>query len=476
MASSFIKNTSKLLAGNLFGQVLGIIAIPIITRLYSVEAYGVFSVVLASTVILASVSSFSIYLAILIPKRERDAKNIAKLSFIFTFVFSLVLLLALLHSGEYIKEYFNFTLDFYVILCIPVLVVLQSVYTTMTYWGVRKEQYGKVSKSKITESLVDRLSSISLGFLGHTSTYSLIFSRVLACFFAIFQLFTLWTNSKKAKSSRPIYFSLVRKYKNYILFNTPSMLLISCVMQLPVILIAMYFSPEAAGLYAIANRVVNIPVSALGNAISKTFTKKIADDYRNNQLEKIGSEGAEFYKSLFSFLLIPFSVLVVSGEQIFELVLGDNWNGAGEIAKLLAYLAMSTLLTQSFGGIFDVYHKQKTRLHFHIVNLIVRVSAITLGFYIDLGFVDTMFVYCGLSTVMNIIALNLMFFYIGHKNTILLNFVNNAKYVFFYFITLHLVIENVTFEYAVLLCSLILALLWVVKLKGIKSLLNLVQG
>ena len=105
MASSFIKNTSKLLAGNLFAQVLGIIAIPIITRLYSVEAYGVFSVILASTAILASISSASIYLAILIPKLERDAKNIAKLSIIFTIVFSLVLMLILVLNENRIKEY-----------------------------------------------------------------------------------------------------------------------------------------------------------------------------------------------------------------------------------------------------------------------------------------------------------------------------------------------------------------------------------
>lgn len=473
MASSFIKNTSKLLAGNLFAQVLGIIAIPIITRLYSVEAYGVFSVILASTAILASISSASIYLAILIPKLERDAKNIAKLSIIFTIVFSLVLMLILVLNENRIKEYFN--INFYVLITIPLLVVLQSVYTTMTYWGVRQEYFGKVSKSKLTESLVDRVSSISLGFLGQTSTYSLIFSRALAGFSAILQLLNLWSNSKKAKSSTAIYFSLIRKYKNYILFNTPSMLLISCVMQLPVILIAMFFSPEAAGLYAIANRVVNIPVSALGSAISKTFMKRIADDYRNDNFVKIGIEGVEFYRLLFSLLLVPFSLLIVTSEQIFKLVLSNDWAGAGEIAQLLAYLAMSTLLTQSFGGIFDVYQKQKSRLYFHIVNLIVRVSAITLGFYSGLGFVSTMFVYCVLSTLMNFIALDLMFRYLGHAKAVLMNLLSNAKYVGLYLISMLLVTINVTSESVVLIYSLVLAVLWLFQIKGIKNLINAVQ-
>ena len=275
MSSSFVKNTGKLLAGNAVGQLIGIIAIPIITRLYSVEVYGEFSSLLAISLILATLSTLSLHLAILIPKSEEEAIKIFKLSLSLTYGFCLFISIVLYFFNEDVISLLNIKSNPLIVYSIPVLVLLQSLYVTITYLGVRVKVFGKVSSSKVVEGISDRGIAILSGLSGFVFVGNLILARITASILAIVYLLPTLKRYQGQQTTISNSF-IVFKYKRYLQYNTPSMLLINSMLQLPVIIIAAYFSSVAAGLFAIANRLVNIPVTALGSAISKTFMQKIA--------------------------------------------------------------------------------------------------------------------------------------------------------------------------------------------------------
>ena len=325
MTSSFIKNTSKLLAGNAAGQLIGIIAIPIITRLYSVEVYGEFSSLLAISLILATLSTLSLHLAILIPKSEKEAIKIFRFSLSISYAFCLIVSIVIFFFNENIASLLNIKSNPLIVYSIPLLVLLQSFYVTITYLGVRIKVFGKISTSKVVEGISDRGIAILSGLSGYAFVGNLILARVLSSVLAILYLLPTLKRYQRQKNAAMSNSFIVIKYKRYLQYNTPSMLLINSMLQLPVIIIAAYFSSAAAGLFAIANRLVNIPVTALGSAISKTFMQKIAEDKVNGDMKKIRESTDVFFTTLVPFLLIPFSVLSVVGGSLFAIVLGEKW-------------------------------------------------------------------------------------------------------------------------------------------------------
>ena len=250
------------------------------------------------------------------------------------------------------------------------------------------------------------------------------------------------------------------KYRLYLQYNTPSMLLINGTTWIPVLIISAYFSPAAAGLYAIANRVVNIPVAALGNAISKTYMRKVAEDHADNHIEKIQIYTKQLINVLFPLLLIPFSLLSVVGEPLFSIVLGDKWNDAGILASALSYLAMTTLLTQTFGGLFDVMSRQKMRLYFHICNFIVRIGGLYICIQFEISLIETVILYSIFSTCMNLVALQLLFSFIDKKELLANVIAQNLIQVLLFFLSAWLFNELFESELTIFVALLFVSFIW----------------
>jgi lipopolysaccharide exporter len=467
MPSNFIKNTSKLLAGNAFGQMIGIITIPIITRLYSVEVYGEFSSLLAISLILATLATLSLHLAILIPKSEEEAIKIFRLCLSLTYVFCFFISVALYFFNEYVVSLLNIKSNPKIVFAIPLLVLLQSLYISFTYLGVRIKIFGEISTSKVLEGISDRGIAILSGFGSFAFVGNLILARVAASVFAILYLFPILKRYKSRKKTTISNGFIFTKYKRYLQYNTPSMLLINSMLQLPVIIIAAYFSSVAAGLFAIANRLVNIPVSALGGAISQTFMQKIAEDKANDEMGKVKENTDIFFTTLVAFLLIPFSVLSVVGDSLFIIVLGAKWAEAGVLASFLSYFAMTTLLVQSFGGLFDVMNKQNIRLIFHVFNFIIRIGTLLLCIYVDYDLAKTVLIYAVVSTFMNVIAMGLLLGSVQQIQSLISAFTTNIMPLIFFHVLAIMVISS--FESILLTYSLIavLAILWFFMIGGL---------
>ncbi len=469
MPSKFIKNTSKLLAGNAIGQVIGIVAIPIITRLYSVEVYGEFSSLLAISLILATLSTLSLHLAILIPKSEEEAIKIFRFSLSLTYAFCLLISIALYFFNEEVVSLLNIKSNPLIVYSIPLLVLLQSVYVTITYLGVRVKVFGKVGTSKVVEGISDRGIAIISGFSCFAFVGNLILARLTASVLAISYLLPTLKRYQGQKKTTISNRFILTKYKSYLQYNTPSMLLINSMLQLPVIIIAAYFSSVAAGLFAIANRLVNIPVTALGSAISKTFMQKIAEDKANDDINKIKKSTHVFFTILFTFLLIPFSVLSVVGDSLFVIVLGEKWGDAGVLASFLSYFAMSTLLVQAFGGLFDVMNKQHTRLIFHIGNFFVRIGTLLLCIYLDYDLAKTVLIYAIVSTFMNVVAMGLLLICVQQVQSLISALTTNIMPLIFFHVVSAIVMSY--FNSIILIYSLIavVAISWFFMIGGLRE-------
>jgi len=73
-----------LISGTLFAQIISLISIPILTRIYTPDEFGLYSIFFAVTSVIGMVSSLSYEQAIVLPKSQRSADAILLLSIIIT--------------------------------------------------------------------------------------------------------------------------------------------------------------------------------------------------------------------------------------------------------------------------------------------------------------------------------------------------------------------------------------------------------
>lgn len=405
----FLENTLKLVSGNIIAQLLSILTIPLITRLFGVEEFGVFSITLSIATILATIYLCGLHLAILIPSEDIEALGIVRfILFVGTFLSFLCCFLCIVFSDELTLL---ISIGYMQLMSIPILSFSIMLCTLISFWGVRIKEYTLTSKSKVVESIVDRAGSIVFGFLGYTSSLTLTaFKFVSGMVSTIYFLFLSRHKDKyiiKPVDVWPII-EILKKYKGYILYNTPSSIMTVVSLQIPLVLIGIYFSPLYAGFFAMANRIINIPIQTIGATVSKLITQDLSINWYSQRI--LAERKIEFfYLTITPLLLYPFAFLAITGQKLTLFLLGPNWGLAGSILQVLTFLALSNLLIQCFGGVFDILEQQSKRLLYHTINVIVRILSIVIPPFFDCDFETTILIFAISGSIMNVCALTLIF-------------------------------------------------------------------
>ncbi len=82
--NSYLTQIITLISGTLFAQIISLISIPILTRIYTPDEFGLYSIFFAVTSVIGMVSSLSYEQAIVLPKSQRSADAILLLSITIT--------------------------------------------------------------------------------------------------------------------------------------------------------------------------------------------------------------------------------------------------------------------------------------------------------------------------------------------------------------------------------------------------------
>jgi O-antigen/teichoic acid export membrane protein len=88
--TAFFSNVLKLVSGSIIAQILGILLIPLITRIYSPDDFGVYQLFLSISGILVAFSCLSYQLSIMLPREDEDSASLVVLCFILVSIISII--------------------------------------------------------------------------------------------------------------------------------------------------------------------------------------------------------------------------------------------------------------------------------------------------------------------------------------------------------------------------------------------------
>jgi O-antigen/teichoic acid export membrane protein len=155
-------------------------------------------------------------------------------------------------------------------------------------------------------------------------------------------------------------------------FSLPANLLNAAVGQLPVLIIGARHGAQAAGLFALTQRVLAAPISLLAASVLEVFKRESV-----RQFQTSGNCRPAYLHALRVLLLLgcgPSLLLVLASPALFAFAFGENWRGAGELAQILAPLYFLNFIASPLSYVFFVAGRQKIELVWQIALFLMTLA------------------------------------------------------------------------------------------------------
>jgi O-antigen/teichoic acid export membrane protein len=343
-------------------QAITLLALPIITRLFSNEELGVFYLFSSYVGALLAVVAFRYDSAIHIAPSREEAFKLA----IFcaapiglSSTAGAVLLAVLSSSGVFGFD----VLGPMALLVIPLLLIA-GIAAVVRGLLLREEQTSLIAKIVLVKSFANSSGKIAAGIFS-TGPVGLIVSEIIAVSVSLTMLGTgIWKklcsslSRLSAKESR----LCASKYRRYPAYELPSALIDAAAMAFPMFALNALYGPEWAGIFGLAWRVASLPNTHLGAAIADVFQMSAGRLVRDKQeivLKRM------FYSLIIRLILvglIPLAILRYGAEWLFPVIFGDEWRESGRVAAVISPWMFAAFVVSSLSRVLSVIQRQQLKL------------------------------------------------------------------------------------------------------------------
>jgi len=376
--SEFAKNVLVLMTGTTISQAIPILISPILTRYYSSDDFGLFALFLSLISVFTIIATGKYDLAILLPKKDSDAKQLLFLCFILSLSFCLLLLFVIIIFYDYFITLKPDLLYYEWLYLVPLGVLLLSFYQILVPYENRKKNYRNISISMVHQNLVAGFINL-ITILIHVSYWGLILGKIVGILFSYFSLLNYGkSNILKINLSVIRIKKLMKRYIKFPKFSLPADFLSGLTTELPTFLFISFYSSSVVGFYALAMRVVITPISIIGSSITNVFRKEAVAQYIEN-----GNCLSLFNRTLKILVLlsiIPFSLLAIYSPEIFAFVFGEKWRIAGEYTRIMTIMFFFKFIVGPLSYMYYIAEKQKEDLYLHVYILTSGFISIYLGY------------------------------------------------------------------------------------------------
>lgn len=350
----FAQNFLKLFSATLLAQVITIALSPVLTRLYSPEDFGYYSVYTAIVALVVVFATGRYEFAISTAKTVEESEKIFKLVILLTFVSSAILFVIIYMWEELFNQIAGFKAQDHILFYVPITILGLGIMQGLNYYFNKQKDFSHISKSKLLQSVSNGGSSVLFAFLGfHTlgMIWANIFSVLVSNLYNIFgkRLFEFFNAFKyEIKDIKEV----AKKYKQYPIFNSTSAFFDILALQAPILVLSRFFSETIVGFYSLTIKIIALPITVISSAVSQVYLSELAEKVSNG--ERIDLTLKKAFKVLTVIGIFPVVILVFLGPWLFDLVFGAKWREAGELARILAFSYYAKFIVSPLSVVFFV--------------------------------------------------------------------------------------------------------------------------
>ena len=394
-ASPYGSSISAILGANVAMQAISFMSVPILTRLYGPEFYGLFALFISASSYVTLFGLLRYDAAVDVADDDREARALILICGGLMAISVTLASIAVVFFHRQVAEVLGSVGLADLLPLLPVFVAAGGSATIVQLWFVRQRDFKTPSNLRVGNGILDSLIKVLLG-LGGLIKYGQTLGSVLATSAMALVSIALglrrgiWTG-KRFELHHTL--SVFRKYRQFPMIAFPATLLEWAASQLPLYFIAHYFGPKELGLYYIAMRVTQLPSLTFATAIRPVFKRYAA-------IQMQAGEGCRLLVvrtvGMSALIGIPiFTILIVFAHPITTIWLGDDWSSAADLVQILGFLWLFDLLINPITPVFLVMGAQKLNLMIQGLLTALTVGAFVIGGAIFHDFQLAMLLYVG---------------------------------------------------------------------------------
>jgi len=391
---NIIYRALKLGAGTILAQIISLVTIPIISRIYDPAEYGHLTLILSVTAILIPVATFRIETLIVVSDTDEEAAKLLSISAKLTLIVS-VTLFAVIFINYFIFENSSFRQALITGFLFALVLMAQSIGVLMVQVALRAHKDSDIARSSVMQNLSISLAQVVTG-IWSPSGCALVSSYIAGRMVGISPL---WRETRKILSKRGgDSRRTLEKYMTQLKASGPlvfASVIDSAILGLPIILISTQFGLQYSGYIGITQTILTVPITLVGGAFGSVILSELSSNIRNNQ-ESISRNATiikTFSKYLFYFSTIFAIVTLLFGSAIFKLIFNDNWLEASRLVGYLAFPFGVSLLWQPLMSVYFANQQWNKYLKVSISRLVFSTAAAVLAIILEFDWIHVTFAF-----------------------------------------------------------------------------------
>lgn len=376
------RNVLKLTFSKIATLLIGFVTAPIIARLFGPKHFGVYQIFVSIAGVISAIACLRYELSIPLAKDEKEASASFTLSVLISLFFFIVVLAVIPFGKEKIAQWFKSPELKSFLWLLPISVFIVSFRSSLGYWAAREERFGVKAWSDFSASLGGKVTTITWVLIIGASAAGLFtgyFTSLLVGILVLLAFLSrkLASDIKSTHLNFEMLWTIAKRHKKFPIFSSWSGLLNVLSVQLPPIILGLYFSTTVVGYYSLGKRFIGLPMQLLGNSIAQVFFPAMAKEYnKTGDLSKIVSN---MFKRLVQIGVFPMVALGFLGVPLFGFVFGEKWIEAGVYAQILSGWMFFVFITSPLSKVFSILKRQEIGLAFNIVTISSRLFGLILG-------------------------------------------------------------------------------------------------
>ena len=363
--STFVHNTAKVAGGTAAAQLITLAASPVLTRLYTPEAFGYLGIFLAIALPLSVFATLRYDVAIVLPAEDRNAANLFVLSLGIAIVTSLLTALGGWAFRAEIGGLLGVPVFAAYFWTIPVMVLVAGAFAASRHWMIRKKHFGTMAIFTPAAAGTGSFFKIGAGLYSGSALFLIIGNIGIQ---AIQSAVWMWKSTRDGlpqliRETRPAAIrNIAARYRDFPCFRMPQDLLSAIYQNAPGLLFAYYYTPAAVGLYLVAIRVLQVPGALISGSVRTVFYQRAAEVSEDRA--RLFREFRQKTLTLVVIGLPLFLAIALISPFAFGFVFGAEWRAAGGTASWLCIWIFAGFISTPALGVIPVVALQKHYLIF----------------------------------------------------------------------------------------------------------------
>ena len=357
---SFIRNVFVVVSGLGGGHAIALLLMPVLSRRYSPDDFGVWSVMKTSIAYLTMVSTLRYEMAIPLEKDRQVLRSVVWVPLTNASIFSMLLLSVWIIERDNLSYLFGINQMYW--LSIPLGVLFSAWAQIFSYVLIRNERFKPIAVYNITQKILQMGIPLLMAVLYKARAWGLLAGDIFSRFWGL--LFLTWMLAAFLEHFLGHFpdirhlLLVIKKYKNFPIYTLPAAMLHNLLFVTPIYFMSLVYGKKEVGFFSLTQSVLLGPLLLLSQGVAQVFFGRASTLYRE-QREQIYTLFWRTFGILLGIGLLPGLILIAWGPNLFSVVFGARWVTSGIYARLLVVGVLAQFCVGPVYQVLNIIGQQK---------------------------------------------------------------------------------------------------------------------